>query len=149
MEKCDGQIEGPTIICTMNAKTKAKLKRDLRIREVLEIQRHNCGPGQGMNEDWGSYVKTTQWGPVYSGLWPGAGAREFSPSLSCDFGWFLITRSFHVIVSLFPSFSLSLFPLNTLLLPSLTLFSTMNYGTSNSVENLVTYLSTRTWFPHN
>ena len=58
----------PIILCTMNAKTKAKLKRDLRIREALEIQRHNCGPGQGMNEDWGSYVKTTQWGPVFSGM---------------------------------------------------------------------------------
>ena len=68
MEKCDGEIEGPIIFCTMNAKTKAKLKRDLRIREALEIQRHNCGPGQGMNEDWGSYVKTTQWGPVFSGM---------------------------------------------------------------------------------
>ena len=68
MEKCDGEIEGPIILCTMNAKTKAKLKRDLRIREALEIQRHYCGPGQGMNEDWGSYVKTTQWGPVFSGM---------------------------------------------------------------------------------
>ena len=59
MEKCDGEIEGPIIICTMNAKTKAKLKRDLRIRKALEIKRHNCGPGHGMNEDWGLYVKTT------------------------------------------------------------------------------------------
>ena len=61
----------------MNAKTKAKLKRDLRIREALEIQRHNCGPGQGMNEDWGSYVKTTQWGRHVTR----PGARESFSSL--------------------------------------------------------------------
>ena len=68
MEKCDGQIEGPEILYIANAKSKAKLKRDLRIREALEIQRHNCGPGHGMNEDYGSYVKTNQWGPVFSGI---------------------------------------------------------------------------------
>jgi hypothetical protein len=37
---------------------------DLKIREALEIKKHNCGLGHGLNKDWGAYVKTTVWNPV-------------------------------------------------------------------------------------
>ena len=30
-----------------------------------EIRRHNCGPGHGLNEDYGAYVRTTMWNPVF------------------------------------------------------------------------------------
>ena len=37
----------------------------LKVREALEIRRHNCGPGHGLNEDMGAYVKTSLWNPVF------------------------------------------------------------------------------------
>ena len=48
----------------MQGKSKKKLAYDIKIREALEIRRHNCGPGKGLNEDMGSYVKTDIWDPV-------------------------------------------------------------------------------------
>ena len=68
MDNCDGQIEGPQILSTANAKKKTNLKKDLCIKEALYIRRYKYGPNQGMNEDMGSYVKTTQWEPVFSGM---------------------------------------------------------------------------------
>ena len=47
----------------MQGKSKKKLAYDIKIREALEIRRHNCGPGKGLNEDMGSYVKTDIWDP--------------------------------------------------------------------------------------
>ena len=46
--------------------TKTALKYDLRIREALHIRRYRTGPHLGLNEDMGSYVKTTQWAPVFN-----------------------------------------------------------------------------------
>ena len=40
MENCDGQIEGPQILSTANAKKKTNLKKDLRIKEALYIRRY-------------------------------------------------------------------------------------------------------------
>ena len=48
-----------------NNKNKKKLTYDLKVREALEIKRQNCGPGKGLNEDFGAYVKTSQWNPVF------------------------------------------------------------------------------------
>ena len=144
METCDGEIEGPIILCTMNAKTKAKLKRDLRIREALEIKRHNCGPGHGMNEDWGSYVKTTQWGPVFSGMWLGRGLGSLLP-LCHVFVWVIFDYHGQSMLSL-SLFFLLLILLKYSLFSISILSSTIKYDTSNSVKNLVTYLSNRTWF---
>ena len=53
-----------SVIKTMQGKNKKKLAYDLRIREALEIRHHQCGPGKGLNEDMGAYVKTDQWDPV-------------------------------------------------------------------------------------
>ena len=49
----------------MNNKNKKKLTYDLKIREALEIKRHDSGPGHGLNEDYGAYVKTGAWNPVF------------------------------------------------------------------------------------
>ena len=49
----------------MSNKSKKKLTFDLKIREALEIRRRNCGPGRGLNEDYGAYVKTPMWNPVF------------------------------------------------------------------------------------
>ena len=49
----------------MTNKNKRKLAYDLKIREALEIRRHNCGPGKGLTEDFGAYVRTTQCNPVF------------------------------------------------------------------------------------
>ena len=79
MEKCQGPIEGPEILCTIDSKNKAALKRELRIKEALYIRRFNCGPYKGMNLDMGSYISTTQWAPVFNGMsrdTAGGGARE-------------------------------------------------------------------------
>ena len=55
----------PDIITNLTNKNKRKLTYDLKIREALEIRRHNSGPGRGLNEDMGAYVKTTMWNPVF------------------------------------------------------------------------------------
>ena len=55
----------PEVIVSMMNKTKNKLTYDLKVREALEIRRHNCGPGSGLNEDFGAYVKTHMWDPVF------------------------------------------------------------------------------------
>ena len=66
-EICKTEIdwENPTVVKTMDNKNKKKLIYDLRVRESLEIRRHDSGPGHGLNEDYGAYVKTTAWNPVF------------------------------------------------------------------------------------
>ena len=66
-ENCAEEIDwsSPMVITTMSNKSKKKLTYDLKIREALEIRKRNCGPGHGLNEDYGAYVKTTMWNPVF------------------------------------------------------------------------------------
>ena len=49
----------------MQGKNKKKLVFDLKVREALKIQRHNSGPGRGLNLDYRAYVKTDAWKPVF------------------------------------------------------------------------------------
>jgi len=64
-ESCNAPIEWkPQVITTMSNKNKRRLTYDLKVREALEIRKRNCGPGQGLNEDFGAYVKTSMWNPV-------------------------------------------------------------------------------------
>jgi hypothetical protein len=69
-EHCDKPIDwdNPEIIARLSHKDKGKLKFDLRLRESLEIRRHGCGPNKGLNEDWGSYVRSQAWTPVFNQL---------------------------------------------------------------------------------
>ena len=53
-----------TVVTTMQGKNKKSLAYNLKVREALEIRRHNSGPGKGLNEDMGAYVKTDMWDPV-------------------------------------------------------------------------------------
>ena len=48
----------------MQCKQERRLGYDLSIREAMEIRRHNSGPGRGLNEDMGAYIKTDIWDPV-------------------------------------------------------------------------------------
>ena len=65
-EQCKETVDyTPTVITNMSNKNKKKLTFDLKVREALEIRRRNCGPGNGLNEDLGAYVKTTMWNPVF------------------------------------------------------------------------------------
>ena len=52
----------------MQGKNKRRLGYDMRIREALEIRRHNNGPGKGLNEDMGAYVKTDIWDIVLGSM---------------------------------------------------------------------------------
>ena len=54
-----------TVLATFSGKNKKRLAYDVKVCETLEIRRHNCGPGSGLNEDMGAYVKTSQWDPVF------------------------------------------------------------------------------------
>ena len=54
------------VLANMSGKNKKQLAYNLKIREALEIRRHNCGPGHGLNEDLGAYIRTQQWGPVFN-----------------------------------------------------------------------------------
>ena len=69
-EHCNVEVDwnNPTILKTMSDKSKRKLAYDLKVREALEIRRHNCGPGHGLNEDYGAYVKTSQWNVVFHSM---------------------------------------------------------------------------------
>ena len=67
-QNCDEpfDVSNFQVIKTMTGKNKKKLDYDQRVWEALEIKKENCGPGKGMNEDWGSYVKTDAWNPVFN-----------------------------------------------------------------------------------
>ena len=67
----------PKVIKNMTNKNKNKLAYDLKVREALEIRQNNCGPGNGLNEDMGAYVKTTMWNPVFHHMdnYDGGGGR--------------------------------------------------------------------------
>ena len=65
MENCSANIEGPKILHNSDERQKNP-KFDLRVREALYIRRYQCGPGKGMNQDYGSYVNTNQWQPVFN-----------------------------------------------------------------------------------
>ena len=65
-QQCQQQFDkaNASVITTMQGKSKKRLAYNLKIREALEIRRHNSGPGKGLNEDMGAYVKTDLWDPV-------------------------------------------------------------------------------------
>ena len=71
-EQCDQPVdwENPVVLKTMSGKSKKKLAYDLKVREASEIRRQNCGPGHGLNEDFGAYVKSTQWNAVFHAMSP-------------------------------------------------------------------------------
>ena len=56
------------VIHTMQDKKKGRLNYNLRMREAFEIRRHDSGPGRGLNEDNGAYLKTDLWDPVLRSL---------------------------------------------------------------------------------
>ena len=56
------------VVTNLQDKHKNRLTYNLRIREAMEIRRHNSGPGKGLNEDMGAYVKTDIWDPVLNTL---------------------------------------------------------------------------------
>ena len=56
----------PEVLSRVNLKNRGQLKHHLRVEEALWIRRLQCGPGKGLNEDMGSYVKTDAWTPVFS-----------------------------------------------------------------------------------
>ena len=66
-EFCPAAIDwtSPKVITTRTNKNKKKLTYDLKVREALEIRRRDCGPYRGLNEDYGAFVKTTMWNPVF------------------------------------------------------------------------------------
>ena len=61
-------INNFTTVHNMQGKNKSRLAYDMRIREALEIRHYNSGPGRGLNEDMGAYVKTDIWDPVLNTL---------------------------------------------------------------------------------
>ena len=48
----------------MQGKNKRQLNYNIKIREAMEIRCHNSGPGKGLNEDMGAYIRTNMWDPV-------------------------------------------------------------------------------------
>ena len=60
----------------MQGKQKRSLAYNLKIREALEIRRHHSGPGKGLNEDMGAYVRTDIWDPVLNTINSGQGANR-------------------------------------------------------------------------
>ena len=52
----------------MQGKNKKYLGYNMRICEALEICRHKSGPGRGLNEDMGAYVKTNIWDTMLNAM---------------------------------------------------------------------------------
>ena len=65
-EHCQEQfkLENFEVVHTMQDKRKNRLAYNLRMREAFEIRSHDSGPGKGLNEDNGAYLKTDIWDPV-------------------------------------------------------------------------------------
>ena len=57
-----------TVVHTMQDKKKGRLAYNLKVKEAFEIRRHDCGPGRGLNEDNGAYLKTDIWDAVLNAL---------------------------------------------------------------------------------
>ena len=65
-QNCNAPIDWePEILSRVSIKDPDRLKYHLRVSEALHIKREKCGPGKGLNEDYGSYVKTDAWAPVF------------------------------------------------------------------------------------
>ena len=64
---CDAPVDwdNPVVLDTLSGKNKASLQYDLRLRESLHIAKENSGPGIGLNEDWGGYLYTRVWHPLF------------------------------------------------------------------------------------
>ena len=52
------------VVQSMQGKNKRRLGYDMRLREAIEIRKNKSGPGRGLNEDMGAYVKTDIWDTV-------------------------------------------------------------------------------------
>ena len=67
-QDCPLQVEwdNPEILDSLRGKNKSALDYNLRLRESLYIAKENTGPGYGLNEDWGGYLKSRTWLPVFS-----------------------------------------------------------------------------------
>ena len=68
-QSCNAPINWtPEVLSRVNTKDPDRLKHHLRVSEALWIRRQKCGPGKGLNEDYGSYVKTDVWAPVFESM---------------------------------------------------------------------------------
>ena len=113
-EHCKAPIDWkPEVLSRVNMKNPQLLKHHLRVEEAMWIRRLNCGPGKGLNEDHGSYVKTDVWAPIFSDLnkWPRAGTRDSFPLLQTDSLASFPSISLSPTVFFIPLNSLSLIPL--------------------------------------
>ena len=70
-QECNLPIDwnNPEDLGRFSGKDKGRLKYDLKVQESLFIKKFNCGPNCGLNEDWGSYVKTQAWTPAFNKMW--------------------------------------------------------------------------------
>ena len=57
-------FDNPTILATINARSKRQADFKLDHMEALMIKLHQTGPGSGFNEDEGRRVRTRQWDPL-------------------------------------------------------------------------------------
>ena len=66
----------PEVLSRVSMKDPQRLKHHLRVEEALWISRYECGPGKGLNEDTGSYVKSDAWVPVFNTMRTTGGRRD-------------------------------------------------------------------------
>ena len=52
------------VVHTMQDKKKGRLTYNLKMREAFEIRKQDTGPGKGLNEDNGAFLKTDIWDPM-------------------------------------------------------------------------------------
>ena len=52
----------------MQGKNKRRLSYDVCLNKAIEIWKNKSGPGRGLNEDMGAYVKTDIWDTVLNSM---------------------------------------------------------------------------------
>ena len=106
-QECHAPIDWtPEVLSCVNTKgmKPQQLSHHLKVEEALWIRRLNCGPGRGLNEDYGSYVRTDAWKPILKELWTRSVRRGGMRDLSL-FGlivFFLLSSSPFSSPNLFP-----------------------------------------------
>ena len=57
--------DNPKVLDSMSNKNRQALKYSFRLHESLHSAKYNTGPCYGIYEDWGGYLKTRAWLPVF------------------------------------------------------------------------------------
>ena len=107
---------------------------NMRMRKALEIRKHKCGPGSGLNKDMGAYVKTDIWDTVLNAMGKWCSLHRRGPTLL----GFIFLFSFSIVLS---THSFVSFPFLYLSVSLFSIILAPDDETQSSLENLGKYFT--------